>query len=561
MVFWKLFNRLAIVTLLYIMSVGTAHAQINTERMINVGRSALSMDDYALSIQYFSLAINSKPYLYEPYYYRGLAKFFLEDYIGAENDLTKAIDLNPYYPDSYQIRGLSRINQKKFDSAAMDYEKATKMDPDNKSVWHNLIICDIQLDSLEKADRVADSLLRKWPKYCDAYNMKAEICLKKNDEEGAEHNIDRTLTIDRYNVPALSLKADMQIKRMEYTEAENTLTESIRLQPKNVRNIINRALCRYNLDNYLGTMKDYDMAIGLDSTNFIAHYNRGLLLAFVGDDNKAIEDFNYILSVDPEDIMTVYNRATLLDRTGDYRGAIRDYTHIIKEYPKFIQGYRLRAAARRKIGDLNGALRDEEHIIRENAAQQYGYSTPTSQLHNKKMRRRKDIDLNDYQQLVIEDDKDAEPEYSSELRGKIQNRHSDVRFLGIYALADFEIEMLGATSQAFNHFTRGVEYLIAKDYNTAILAFTESIRHQANLAGAYYNRAYAYAMLEKYDQAIADLGHAIEIRPTFAEAYFNRGIAHIFKANATEQAVSDLSKAGELGIYSAYNIIKQQQKK
>ena len=57
-------------------------AQINTERVMTIARNALYFEDYVLSIQYFNQVINAKPYLYEPYFFRGLAKINLEDYQG-----------------------------------------------------------------------------------------------------------------------------------------------------------------------------------------------------------------------------------------------------------------------------------------------------------------------------------------------------------------------------------------------------------------------------------------------------------------------------------------------
>ena len=68
-----------------------------------IGRNALYYDDYVLSIQYFNEIINAKPFLYDPYYFRAIAKFYLEDYHGAEADCSKAIDLNPFIEDSYQL--------------------------------------------------------------------------------------------------------------------------------------------------------------------------------------------------------------------------------------------------------------------------------------------------------------------------------------------------------------------------------------------------------------------------------------------------------------------------
>ena len=53
--------------------------------------------------------------------------------------------------------------------------------------------------------------------------------------------------------------------------------------------------------------------------------------------------------------------------------------------------------------------------------------------------------------------------------------------------------------------------------------------------------------------AIKDLDVAIEERPLFAEAYFNRGILKLLKKEK-EAAKYDFSKAGELGINTAYTI-------
>ena len=44
-----------------------AFGQINTERVMTIGRNALYFEDYVLSIQYFNQAINANPYLAEPY--------------------------------------------------------------------------------------------------------------------------------------------------------------------------------------------------------------------------------------------------------------------------------------------------------------------------------------------------------------------------------------------------------------------------------------------------------------------------------------------------------------
>ena len=85
--------------ILYILYIGmffpvVALSQINTDRVMtigkNAGKNALYFEDYVLSIQYFNQVIGAKPYLAEPYFYRGLAKMNLDDYQGAEADCSQA---------------------------------------------------------------------------------------------------------------------------------------------------------------------------------------------------------------------------------------------------------------------------------------------------------------------------------------------------------------------------------------------------------------------------------------------------------------------------------------
>jgi len=574
-------------------------AQINAERMMLIGRNALSYDDYALSIQYFSQVISAKPYLYEPYFFRGLAKFYLEDYTGAEVDCSKSINLNPYYVNSYEVRGLSRINMQDYMGAALDYEEAIRIDDSNRPIWHNLVLCYLEVDSLARADSALVRFIAKWPKYADGYLLKSEVLLKQGDTIAAEQYTDKALEVDRYDMHALSTKAAMLMHREEYAEAESSLNEAIRIQPKQVRNIINRALCRYQLNNYRGAMADYDLALDIDPTNFIGHYNRGLLRASVGEDNKAIEDFDFILERDPDDIMTLFNRARLYDQTGDYQSAIRDYTKVIEEFPKFLYGYQLRAEARRKIGDTKGALKDEEHILRENIAHRYGYSTPTNSQKNR-TRKKSQVDPNDYQQLVEEDNSKV---YEDEFRGKIQNKTSEMKLLPIIVLTenenvatesvlnDYTIEAYGLSEQVVNDFRKGIELCMQADEERlnvgsdpqpaigtkvttlphlgergeglvaqAAACFKRCIDSAPQFAEAYYNYAYTLALQKKQADAIEQLTHALERKPQFAMAWFNRGLLYLFAENR-QVAVSDLSKAGELGIYQAYSIIKQSRKK
>ena len=230
------------------LSFSPARAQFNTDRLINVGRSALYYEDYVLSIQYFNQAISAKPYLYEPWFYRGVAKFYLDDFGGAEADCTEAIRINPYITGIYELRGLCRIRQKKYSDAITDYDKALQYDPSNQGFWYNRVLCRIQDKDFEGAHHDLDSMTVRWKKYAPAFSLKADVFIQQGDTlKGAEW-LDKSLEIDPYNGDAWTVRAAISLSRRQWRDAEQQLGKAIHLKPKVVGNYINRALARYYIN-------------------------------------------------------------------------------------------------------------------------------------------------------------------------------------------------------------------------------------------------------------------------------------------------------------------------
>ena len=93
-------------------------------------------------------------------------------------------------------------------------------------------------------------------------------------------------------------------------------------------------------------------------------------------------------------------------------------------------------------------------------------------------------------------------------------------------------------------------------YHTVIRYLTSAIELEPSFAYAYYNRGTLYAMTNDLHAALVDFDKAIAIDESLAEAWYNRGLVLVL-LNRMDDAFRDLSRAGELGIYSAYNIIKR----
>ncbi len=407
-----------------------AFAQINTDHMIRMGRNALFYDEYVLSIRYFNQAIEAKPYLSEPYYYRAVAKFYLEDYWGAEADCSASIARNPFIDEVYQLRGLCRIKTERYAEAVEDYTHALEDNPDDVSMWYNRVLCRIELKDYDQADADLDEMIRRWPKQSKNYGLKAQVAFERKDSVAGEQWIDRLLALDPRDASGWGVKGVLALQREAYLEADSCLTEALTLDPTNVANYLNRALARYSLNRFSGVLADYDKAIELAPNSFVAHYNRGLLRAQVGDDNRAISDFDFVIEREPDNILAIYNRALLCEKTGDFRGAIRDYSRILEDYPNFAYGLSARARCRKAVGDRRGAEADERRLL----VMQLDGSDPTRRKRPvKKVRKRSEHNLEDYSSLVVEDN-DTLRVYDDEYRGRIQNKRVDDDYLPPFAM-------------------------------------------------------------------------------------------------------------------------------
>ena len=636
-------------------------AQYNTDRLVMIGRSALYYEDYVLSIQYFNQAISAKPYLYEPWYFRGIAKFYLDDFRGAENDCSEAIERNPYVVGIYELRGLCRINQKKYAAAIEDYNRALRFNPDNQGIWHNRVLCRINEKDYERGLAEIDTMLMHWSKYARGYAMQAEIYMLQKDTAAAVKSLDKSLELDPYDGGIWAERAIISLARQKWKEGEGFLTKAIHLQPKNPGHYINRAMARYNQNGLRGAMADYDTALDLDPNNFLGHYNRGLLRAQVGDDNRGIEDFDFVLKLEPNNLMARFNRALLLEQTGNLRAAISDYTKVIDEFPNFWFGLQNRASCYRRLGNTKLAEQDEFRILKAQMDKSFGGKQP--RLSKKQMRRRSDTDPDKYNQLVVADEQEVEHEYKSDYRGKVQNRRVEMVWKPMFMLSftsastaihpyvafDKDVEAFNSNlspltshlsplyisgdqpnideTKMNRHFamidsisvaidglkgdrkvvpllmSRAVAYTAIQNFDsaiddlstllqidsTAMLAYwqravcqarinefnasqgtnidlksanvlsdlCEALKLAPNNPYLYYNRGCLYAIRKDYHRALDDFSRALEIDGNIPEAYYNRGLVHIY-AGQTAEGIADLSKAGELGLYDAYSVIKHQ---
>lgn len=542
-----------------------AKSQINTERLIITAKNAIYFEDYILSIQYLNQIIELKPYMAEPYFLRGLAKYSLDDFKGAEEDCTLCIERNPFIINAYQVRGIARQSQENFEGAIEDYKKGLESNPEDKTMLINKAIAEIQSKKLDDAEQSFNRLVKTFPSFPNAYLSRAQLFLEKKDTLSALNDINKAISLDKHEAVAYAQRAMITAQfKQQYDSALIDMDHAIRLNPGFTALYINRANLKYAKNNLRGAMDDYNRVVEMDPQNAIARYNRGLLRAQVGDKNRAIDDFSEVLKSDPENSFARYNRAALSFDIGDNSGAISDFSEVLKQYPDFAAGYYARSEAKRRMNDLKGGEADFKKAMaledqtrqkqnkqeKDQAATGSGNSTAPEKEESDEAKIRKESDKNirKFNQLVVADrnNDDIRNTYKSEIKGRVQYRNVNVDLRPPYILTYYDkmeevkrhVNFVKSLDD-INKMTYLKKKLILtnsevpltsdliRNHFTSIDYYTRQLAESTNKFGVYFGRALDYMLVQDLVNAMNDIEQVVALEPDFVLGYYMRAMIRL----------------------------------
>ncbi len=566
-----------IVFLLFQLCVLSSIAQVNTDRVMAIGRNALYFDDYILSIQYFNQVIRAKPWLAEPYYYRAVAKIQLDDFKGAEDDANLCLERNPFISQAYFARGIARHNMQMYDLAIQDYTRGLELRPYDRSMLSNKAIAYIQQKDYDAAEKALENLIQAYPKHSFGYLTRGTMFIEKGDTARALVDYNKAIEIDPYYAPCYGNRAIVLYQTNRLQEALADLNEAIRLNTRESGYYINRGLIRYQLNDLRGAMADYDQVIAMDSRNLIARFNRGLLRFQVGDNNRAIEDFSVVIENEPENYMAYYNRALLNHETGNYLGAVRDFDVVLNQYPNFMPGYVSRSESKRKMNDVVGADRDYWKAVELDEQNRKGQrpiassgnvSKEDSQTDEDHTREQSDKNIDKFNRLVVYDkDEEQRTRYQSEIRGRVQDRNVQIDIEPFFILSYYEkpnqvteFVYYDKSLEEFNArmvlswkilLTNREAALTENQIEThfaSIDNFSSKIARDPRNADYFFGRGIDYMLVQDFAEAIINFDQVIRLNSTYTLAYFNRAVVrskqmdyNLYQTSTTSNELNTMS--------------------
>lgn len=220
-------------------------------------RQALRLNDPKAQIELLNQALEIDNKHLDALFYRGIAKYNLEDFRGAALDFTKIIFFDPD-ADSYYNRGNCKFNLMDYEGALLDYEKAVTLDPDLIGAYFNLGNTKFSLEDYEGAVTAFTKVIRSFPNDYKSYSQRA--------------------------------LAYMALKK--YKLAFKDFGACILIRP-NSRSYYNRGFALLEINYYKEARDDFSKAIELNKDNTPAYFYLGVSQILLGELEQAIRSLTY----------------------------------------------------------------------------------------------------------------------------------------------------------------------------------------------------------------------------------------------------------------------------
>ena len=349
----------ASLTLALLLSAWCASTQYNKDYFVYMGRQLMMEDNYRDAIRTLNVLLRFDKDAYDAYFLRGIAKYNLDDLLGADADFTVAISKNPVYTNAYTYRAITRSRLGNYDDALNDFHEAISLRPDLPGPYYSRGVTRLLNKQYKEAIEDFNMFVRHEKKVADVYINRGVCYLGLKDTLRAYEEFETAIKTNREDPNGYNRRGVLYMQQNRFKEAETDFDTAIKNDSNYLLSYFNRALVYSNTNRPLQALSDFDKVVKLDSTSSLAYFNRAIVRTQIGDYNRALEDYNRVAIYSPN-VLLYYNRAALYSRIGDIEKAIEDYSRAINLYPDFANAYLNRSQLRMMMGDMKGAQSDHK---------------------------------------------------------------------------------------------------------------------------------------------------------------------------------------------------------
>ncbi len=494
----------------------------------------------------------------DAYLLRGTAWLQLRDTLRAVDDYNTAIRTNRENPDGYNRRGGILMEQGRFEEALADFETAVTKDSTYTYSLFNRALAYERLGRFPAAVRDLDRVIEMNPENPVAYYNRAIINNNIGNYEASLADYSSVVDLSPDNVVAHYNRAMVRSRLGDLEGAVEDYTRAIELYPDFAAAYHARSELRFMLRDTRGARQDRTTG-----DRKIAEYRDRLSDSMFVDYADSEQNFTRLLSFEtkftganfdrlasnrenlallplfrftlhtPDTVLNIGPATYFVPQLENFRASMLMPDLVFSRQESDIPAESVMAADRELAERISGGDDSWQTLFKRGVTQSLVKQFTNSV--NTLTRAIEANRSNPYLYINRSTTRAEMIDFISSLDGGGYQR--------LTIESDPEYRMQGSSTRIYN-------------YDEAIADLNSAAKLFPDFAYIYYNRANLHVMSNHLPEAFDDYTRAIELNPHFAEAYYNRGLVQIYMKD-TRKGYLDISKAGELGITAAYDLINK----
>lgn len=494
---------------------------------------------------------------------RGASYLFLGDTLKAVNDYNQAIKIDRFEPEGYIRRGRLLAAQGDYEAAIRDMDKAIELDSTNTLAYFNRAILHSEQSHLNEAMADLNTVLRHEPGNALTLYNRSLISAQVGDFPAALSDMDRVININPNNVLAYFNRAGFFLEMGRWDDALADYNKAIELYPDFAKAYMNRAYAELQLGMNRASREDYKTG-----RRKVAEY-RAKNAAGEAEFADTTKKYSSLLALDAEFAKHDFDDEMLQHRDVDinlkplYKFVLtseKDRTNYALEHryenpllERFYASLPLPVTVTAQADALPKPARETLDGVLYGGMEE----GPSREF----LLALSEIDQKQYNAAQNHYDKAIEGEgdrYELFYKAFYYMNRAVLRAEMIDFIASMESNVQTLTmDDKGNTRARVREQVTSRyDYSDALSDMEQAAAIQPSLPYIHFNLGNLYCLSSQLVNAIECYGKAISLYPYMGDAYFNRGLVLIYLKDK-EKGCIDLSRAGELGIGDAYNVISR----
>ena len=466
-----------------------------------LGLVQLMQDDHEDALSSLSKSIEHGSKWAGDYINRGIIYYRKHNYRSALADYDAAVSLAPRDAQCYYNRGMLRYELGDYNRALEDFTQAINHAPDRVEIYYQRGMVQLQLRQWQEALQDFNTIISRYPYFLPAYYLAAQAQTSLGHSKAATQLRQQAYNLEQKKDSIQSLQTTMQVAQSQPQQRDRH-KEFSALAAQNQET--NDEENKYDSDTRGSVQKRYTDVVN-EPNIFLSYYatsTNANALRQTNYSHASVDTYNRTMQLPAPLRFTTKEMSLTADMVNQHFAQISSLSHQID----LLEQTALPQSSNSDLLCASYIARAFEFAL----VQDYGSA------------------LDDVTRAIL---------INSNL------------YFAYFCRANWRYKWL-EYKRAMGEPTDKADFeLMMRDYDYVI-------NHLPDFSFAYYNKANMLCIQQDFKAALSYYTQAITADSDFAEAYFNRGLTYIF-IGENEKGIADLSKAGELGIYQAYNLISR----